>query len=577
MIIKGLKPEISDLMVSSFPINVTDFGYKLNSKIAFVNDLLLGRIGKEEIVRKLVLHPESQIHTGVTAATRATKNHKKNFCNSTASSLPDCKLKSVFVGIIENQEDASLKPNVYIIPISTFDSLKFKSKDQLDSDEILNDLLSYLQNKNSSIAKSELHCIENILALFSPQTPGSKLKAHQVINPDIIKYLQKTSQKKINSNKINHLHTNRSESCGCAKTVLFESDNNLCEFKSIQDIKPGIVKQLREKFLGNNSVEEAKVSLLNTKNVCDDNALTKPNFESRVLGKKNLLKSAKVDVGVEANLTSCSCIKNTCCQNRYCGNLINVNCCPAKHNMSNLPNHETRNYCDRSSRTKKDFKNYSLLLPSAGKTIECCCSGSESEYEEPDYIKTNYTCSHRTSPCQFHNLSCGHSQYLKACNCSSSNDVEFSNDNCEACAMPSNRSCEPSEESMSSNSSRKFSEESMPSNCSCKSSEESMPSDCSCKSSEESMPSDCSCESSEESSCDLSSRRRAIYDCQYCPFSDSSGTTRCCSKCLSTKNVGQISDSSSLKTNSKAKSSYQTSHSNRTDKYGICLIFIFSE
>lgn len=80
---------------TAFRINVTDFGYAETDKLAFVNDLLLGVIGREELLGRL---------------------HR---CTTVSKVVNDStyKLKGVFVGVLDT-DDKQNDEDVFIVPVS---------------------------------------------------------------------------------------------------------------------------------------------------------------------------------------------------------------------------------------------------------------------------------------------------------------------------------------------------------------------------------------------------------------------------------------------------------------------------
>ena len=269
MTVKDLKFQDKDLSTSQ--INVTDFGYKVSSKIAFVNDLLLGRIERDELVRKVGLQPESG--PDVFSALKFIENQTKCFCNE----LPEFKLQGVFVGLVESQKDAlslEAESGIYLIPISACTATKFKVESRKIPNDILVSLQKYLQNKDSVIAASELHCSKADSSILLSQ---NFRKEHK------LNFNFKKSQPKHQDQKTNNSSAFNQEEQGICKNYQnFDRSKKKCsECTSTQSIEPGMVKRLRQKFSCDDTKSSKKNTLFKNKN-------------GPIKKKKNILLAAKL-------------------------------------------------------------------------------------------------------------------------------------------------------------------------------------------------------------------------------------------------------------------------------------------
>ena len=152
MKVKGMSFQISGYQ-TAFRINVSDFGYSESEKLKFINDLLVGRIDKEDLISRVTATQQEAVEC-------RSLSSQDSPCSGSATET-DCKLQGVFVGSVEAvnsfTDDFQTDTSVYMIPISS----RRNSQPQTDLHKpklIVNSLYEQLQRNDISIVKGELHC-----------------------------------------------------------------------------------------------------------------------------------------------------------------------------------------------------------------------------------------------------------------------------------------------------------------------------------------------------------------------------------------------------------------------------------
>ncbi|XP_078487267.1 uncharacterized protein LOC144745214 [Ciona intestinalis] len=128
----------------AFGVNIADFGY--SERIAFINDLLLGKIDKSHLINCLQHCTSDNMRN----ASLNIRHFEARTGNSDCSSIS---LHGVFVGIQQNEDILKEESNVYIIPFLTPEN-KHKVNNSSGANDVVNTLLnSAMYTKNEAVVK----------------------------------------------------------------------------------------------------------------------------------------------------------------------------------------------------------------------------------------------------------------------------------------------------------------------------------------------------------------------------------------------------------------------------------------
>ena len=302
----------------AFQINVADFGYSERDKVAFINDLLLGRINREELINKVAVqqHVPEAAWMGI----------QRHVTQGRRLSVAECTLQGVFVGTVSSGNDCkSANEGVYMIPISAQKAIEstHAPHPQQTSHHIVDSLYAQLRKQETSVVKGELHCSKSGSRLLLPQS--SDVEESHWAGTATSKHSVKSSDKQTQVNFVDATSLGSIPKEKHVKAVLVRQKKNRVgpeivkhrrtekyhrERRKTKSIEPGMVRRICEMF----SSEENTGGLKTSQSV-QRTQTTKVSRKPPLGGKDSKIYSrkktepSKIDIAINTDISHNSLTK----------------------------------------------------------------------------------------------------------------------------------------------------------------------------------------------------------------------------------------------------------------------------
>ena len=248
MRVQGANFQISGFQ-SAFRINVGDFGYSESEKLNFINDLLLGRIEREDLISKITDQnvPTVSLWNGNIVDTDVSTRSENVGAEDDQFSGRCCKLQGVFIGSLDSLNEHGFRveeeADVFVVPIDGSEETpkpQHVISRQHQPNQVIDNLYQQLDNSHASVVKGELYCTKYGSKLNLARTPSRQNR-----------FFEDNHKKPIH---IDNPHFQK-KSVGLENNYnpQYRSKKRCHERRKTQSIQPGMVKRLREKFAGSDT------------------------------------------------------------------------------------------------------------------------------------------------------------------------------------------------------------------------------------------------------------------------------------------------------------------------------------